>query len=121
MRITGRRQTPRMHRLGGRGGNSGSLKLFTREESVGAVVSQLQDRQENDHAQVCDKKAMKHRSDRPGAGKEEGDSLCTKGEAEDRLTEITHRVGVLMHRETQEKALGAMIMASIWSCKREVL
>ena len=111
-----------MHGLVGRGGNSGSLKLFTREESVGAGVSQVQDRQENDHAQVCDKTMMKHRrSDRRVTGKEEGNSLGTKGDAEDRWTEITHWAVVLMGRETQERALGAVIMVSIWSCKCEIL
>lgn len=122
MLIMGWGQTPRMHRLVGHGGNSGSSKLFTREESMGAVVSHVQDRQENDHAQVCDKTMTKHRrSDRRGTGKEEGNSLGTKGDAEDRWTEITHWALVLMGRETQERALGTVIMESIWSCKCEIL
>lgn len=43
-------------------------------------------------------------------GEEEGNSLCAKAEVEDRLTETTHWVVVLMGRETQERALGAVIM-----------
>ena len=67
-----------MHGLVGRGGDSGSSKLFTREESVGSLVSQLQDRQDNDHTQVCGKKMTKRRGrDRPGMG-EEGNSRCAK-------------------------------------------
>lgn len=57
---------------------------------------------------------MKHRGrDRQGMGEEEGNSLCAKAEVEDRLTDTTHWVAVLMGCETQERALGVVILESI--------
>ena len=96
-----------MHGLVGRGGDSGSSTRFPREESVGSLVAQLQDGQENDHAQVCGKKMTKHRGrDRPGGGRRRGKFPLCQAEVEDRLTETTHWVVVLMG----QRALGAVIM-----------
>lgn len=69
--------------VGGCRGNSGGSKLFTREESVGAVVSQLQDRQENDPlgVWVLSNETQEWQAQ---ARKRRGWFPITKGEAEDR-------------------------------------